>query len=185
MSGTVEHTTSNANTAGASPGLSWPLVALLREWTNHTEAATVELPHGMRGYQVLRTVVHDTPPTQAALATRLGIDRTVLTYLIDRYVDCGLVERRQDPADRRARRIVATTHGQHVLADVDGKVSAAEEQLLSGLRPTERTQFRELLERAAHNITPDEDRCAAVSQTLTARAAPAGRDEAAARQPDP
>src|SRR5699024_4300592 len=169
MSGTVEHTTSASDTAGTSPGLSWPLVALLREWTNRTEAATVELPHGMRGYQVLRTVVHDTPPTQAALASRLGIDRTVLTYLIDRYADCGLVERQRDPTDRRARRIVATHHGQRVLAGVDEKVSAAGEQLLAGLRPAERTRLRELLERAAHGLTPDEDRCAAVSGAVTSQ----------------
>src|SRR5699024_5895899 len=124
-----------------------------------------------------RTVVHDTPPTQAALATRLGIDRTVLTYLIDRYVDCGLVERQQDPADRRARRIVATPHGQQVLADVDGKVSEAEEQLRPGIRPTERTEFRELLHRAAHSITSDEDRCATVSRTVPSQTARTHRGE--------
>jgi hypothetical protein len=31
--------------------------------------------------------------------------------LLDRFVECDLVERRQEPADRRARRIVATDHG--------------------------------------------------------------------------
>lgn len=148
-------------------GLSWSLVALLREWSTRVEAATEELPQGMRGYQVLRVVVHDAPPTQAALAARLGIDRTVMTYLIDRYVECGFVERRQDPADRRARRIVATARGREVLADVDVRVAAAEEDLLSGLPPEDRVRFRDLLERAASSVTDDNDPCGVVARAMT------------------
>ncbi|MFK0044612.1 MarR family transcriptional regulator [Streptomyces sp. NPDC090741] len=40
------------------------------------------------------------------MATYLGIDRTVMTYLIDDLVTAGLVERRLNPADRRQRKIV-------------------------------------------------------------------------------
>ncbi|MBL0888440.1 MarR family winged helix-turn-helix transcriptional regulator [Myceligenerans indicum] len=156
-----------AAAAGPSLGLSWSLVALLREWSTRVDAATEELPQGMRGYQVLRVVVHDSPPTQAALAARLGIDRTVMTYLIDSYVECGLVERQQDPADRRARRIVATAHGRKVLAGVDVRVAAAEEDLLSGLPPEDRVLFRELLERAARGVTQDDDPCGVVARATT------------------
>lgn len=148
-------------------GLSWSLVALLREWSTLVEAATADLPHGMRGYQVLRVVVHDAPPTQASLAARLGIDRTVMTYLIDKYVECGFVERQQDPADRRARRIVATTRGREMLADVDVRVAGAEEDLLAGLPPEDRLRFRDLLERAAQGATEDEDPCGVVARAVT------------------
>jgi DNA-binding MarR family transcriptional regulator len=34
-----------------------------------------------------------------------------MTYLLDSLAEAGLVERRPDPADRRARRIVATARG--------------------------------------------------------------------------
>ncbi|RPF19892.1 DNA-binding MarR family transcriptional regulator [Myceligenerans xiligouense] len=152
---------------GPSLGLSWSLVALLREWSVRAEAATDELPHGMRGYQVLRVVVHDAPPTQASLAARLGIDRTVMTYLIDRYVECGFVERQQDPADRRARRIVATARGREMLADVDVRVADAEEDLLAGLPPADRVRFRDLLERAARGISEDDDPCGVVARAVT------------------
>ncbi|MBE1874465.1 winged helix-turn-helix transcriptional regulator [Myceligenerans sp. TRM 65318] len=152
---------------GPSLGLSWSLVALLREWSTRVEAATEDLPDGMRGYQVLRVVVHDAPPTQASLAARLGIDRTVMTYLIDRYVECGFVERRQDPADRRARRIVATARGRTKLAEVDVRVADAEEDLLSGLPPEDRVRFRDLLERAASSITEDDDPCGVVARAAT------------------
>lgn len=167
MSASIDTFTTAPETAAPSLGLSWSLVALLREWTTRIDAATADLPHGMRGYQALRVAVHDTPPTQAALAARLGIDRTVMTYLIDKYVECGFVERQQDPTDRRARRIVATPRGREILADVDVRVAAAEEDLLSGLDPTEREQFRDLLERAARGVTEDDDPCGVVARAVT------------------
>jgi DNA-binding MarR family transcriptional regulator len=144
--------------------LGWSLAALLREWSARVEGVAGDLPQGTRGYQVLAAVVHDAPPTQAALAARLGIDRTVMTYLIDAFEGCGLVERRQDPADRRARRIVATAHGRGVLEAVDARVRAAEAELLAGLAADERAALRALLERAADAVAHDEDRCAAVAR---------------------
>lgn len=154
--------------------LGWSLTVLLREWSARVEEVSRDLPHGVRGYQVLSAVVHEAPPTQAALAGRLGIDRTVMTYLLDKFEGCGLVERRQDPADRRARRIVPTDHGRRVLADLDARVAQAEDELLSGLVPEDRQVLMALLEHAATRAAPGEDRCAAV-----ARSAGAGRDPVA------
>jgi DNA-binding MarR family transcriptional regulator len=144
----------------------WALAALLREWSDRVEAAADELPHGSRGYLVLSAVVHAAPPTQAALASRLGIDRTVMTYLLDRFVDSGLVERQQDPADRRARRIVATDHGREVLAGLDARVAAAEDELLAELEPDERRTLRALLDRAADRVAPLDDRCAVIADAI-------------------
>jgi MarR family transcriptional regulator for hemolysin len=145
--------------------LGWPLTALLREWHALVDAVSSELPHGVRGYQVLSAVVHEGPPTQAALAARLGIDRTVMTYLLDKFVECGLVERRQDPADRRARRIVPTEHGRRVLADLDARVARAEDDLLADLAPEDRRTLAALLEHAATAAAPGDDRCAAVARS--------------------
>ncbi|GII04431.1 hypothetical protein Pta02_64390 [Planobispora takensis] len=151
----------------ASPStLGWSLGVLLREWSDRVEKVSRDLPHGVRGYQVLAAVVHDAPPTQASLAARLGIDRTVMTYLLDKFVQCGLLERRQDPVDRRARRIVPTDQGRRVLADLDAAVAGAEDELLSGLAPGERRVLLALLEHAASGTAPDEDRCAAVARTI-------------------
>ncbi|AEG45659.1 MarR family winged helix-turn-helix transcriptional regulator [Isoptericola variabilis] len=152
----------------SSTVLGWALAALLREWSTRVEAVTADLPHGPRGYRVLAAVVHDSPPTQAALASMLGIDRTVMTYLLDRFVECDLVERRQDPADRRARRVVATEHGRRVLADLDARVAAAEEQLLEGLEPADRDALRTLLARAATAAAPGDDPCGIVARFLDA-----------------
>ncbi|WP_169949184.1 MarR family winged helix-turn-helix transcriptional regulator [Microbispora sp. H11081] len=151
----------------STPGsvLGWSLTVLLREWSARVEDISRDLPHGVRGYQVLSAVVHDAPPTQAALAARLGIDRTVMTYLLDRFEGCDLLERRQDPADRRARRIVPTEHGRRVLADLDARVARAEEELLAGLPAEDRRVLMALLEHAASGAAPGEDRCAAVARS--------------------
>lgn len=107
------------------------------------------LPHGVRGYQVLSTVVHEDVPSQLALAERLGIDRTVMTYLIDDLVRAGLVERQPNPADRRQRKIVATADGARTLAGLEEKAGEAEDAVLAALEPGERKTFRAMVQRVA------------------------------------
>ncbi|MFI6425399.1 MarR family winged helix-turn-helix transcriptional regulator [Promicromonospora sp. NPDC050880] len=157
-------TTAGTTTTGAHSLFGWSLASLLREWSARVDAAADDLPQGTRGYQLLTAVVHADLPSQAALAASLGIDRTVMTYLLDAFESCGLVERQRDPADRRARRIVATERGQEVLAAMDARVAAAEDELLAGLEPGQRTLLRELLERAALGNGPDADPCRTVVQ---------------------
>ena len=144
--------------------LGWSLGTLLRGYREHVNAAIGEFPHGQRGYETMCAVVRGDQPSQLALATHLGIDRTVMTYLLDAFEGCGLVERQLDPADRRARRIVATDKGLEVLAAMQARVAAAEEELLSGLEPDQRLLLRHLLERAATGTGPDDDPCRTVVQ---------------------
>lgn len=47
----------------------------------------------------------------AAIAQRLGISRAVVTGLLDRLEERGLIKREPDPADRRRLRVVMTTSG--------------------------------------------------------------------------
>ncbi|MFE9923145.1 MarR family winged helix-turn-helix transcriptional regulator [Streptomyces sp. NPDC005774] len=171
---TVREQSQGRSRDGEPSMLGWSLTVLLREWSARVERASRDLPHGVRGYQVLAAVVRQAPPTQAALAARLGIDRTVMTYLLDRFEECGLVERRPDPADRRARRIEPTDHGRAVLADLDTRVEEAEDELLAGLPAEDRRVLLALLEHAATGASPGEDRCAAVADTLSPKETGAG-----------
>src|SRR5204862_8339718 len=52
--------------------------------------------------------------TQLALAQHLGVDRTVMTYLIDDLEAAKLIERRPDPTDRRADRKSTRLNSSHV-----------------------------------------------------------------------
>ncbi|WP_017581199.1 MarR family winged helix-turn-helix transcriptional regulator [Nocardiopsis valliformis] len=151
---------------GAS-NLGWSLAVLLRRWHEHTEAALADLPHGSRGYHVLAAAARGDAPTQAALAERLLIDRSVMTYLIDDLESADLVRRRPDPGDRRVRRVCPTEHGNEVLARANTMVEHIEERVLGGLDPDTRALFHAAAARAATAVqesSPDTDPCAAVIQ---------------------
>jgi DNA-binding MarR family transcriptional regulator len=136
-------------TCTLSNDLGWALGTIFRAYVKAAHEALDDLPGGPRGYQVLATA-GDEHGSQLALAQHLGVDRTVMTYLLDDLEAAGLIERRPDPADRRARRIVATRRGHDTLTRLDQRLRAAEEQLLSGLDADEDRQvFRRLLRRLA------------------------------------
>jgi DNA-binding MarR family transcriptional regulator len=108
---------------------------------------------------VLTACAREEPPTQLALARRLGVDRTVMTHLIDDLERAGLVERRPDPADRRARRIVVTEPGGALLAVLDRRLADVEDVVLGPLDPAERRTLRALLSRVAVAGCPPADAC--------------------------
>jgi DNA-binding MarR family transcriptional regulator len=169
--------------------LGWSLGMVLRRWHERVEESLRDLPHGSRGYHILGVVVHEEVPTQGALASRLAIDRTVLTYVIDDLENAGLIKRELDPRDRRARRLVATAKGREALASAEHRVAHAEEFVLSGLPAEQRSAFRAAAERAAeaiHTAAPETDPCAAVEDALTSapRARGARGRTRQARQPE-
>ena len=78
--------------------LGWGLAVVFRAYVKAADAVTEGIPGGHRGYQVLVAAARDEPGSQAALAQRLGIDRTVMTYLLDDLEAADLVARQPDPA---------------------------------------------------------------------------------------
>jgi DNA-binding MarR family transcriptional regulator len=164
MSATSEAVSSADRLAG---DLGWGLAVLFRGYVKATDAVTEGLPGGHRGYQVLSAAARDEPGSQAALAARLGIDRTVMTYLLDDLVKADLVERRQDPCDRRTRLVVATDHGRAVLAGLDARFALAEQHILAGLSPADQEAFRALLAILAKHVNdpdPVANACEAVAE---------------------
>jgi DNA-binding MarR family transcriptional regulator len=132
--------------------LGWGLAVLFRGYVKAADAVTEGLPGGHRGYQVLSAAARDEPGSQAALAARLGIDRTVMTYLLDDLVKADLVERRPDPCDRRTRLVVATDHGRTILAELDKRFWRAEQHILGSLSPEDQAVFRTLLATLATHV---------------------------------
>jgi DNA-binding MarR family transcriptional regulator len=72
-----------------------------------------------------------------------------MTYLLDELEGAGLVARRPDPADRRARQVLLTDAGCARLCDLERRLRDAEDQLLAPLEPAERDVLRALLQRLA------------------------------------
>lgn len=143
--------------------LGWALGAVLRSWQRATTTAVSQLPGGPRGYQVLSMATGGPCGTQAAMAERLGLDRTVMTHLIDDLEVNGLVERIPDPADRRARRVSLTKAGRSAYAAAAAQVAAVERSVLAGLDDQSVELFRSLLHRAASSVEDQpHDACEAV-----------------------
>jgi hypothetical protein len=67
------------------------------------EGAVADLPSGARGYLVLVAADDGEPRSQLAIARQLGIDRTIMTYLVDALVEQHLIERHLDAHNRRVR----------------------------------------------------------------------------------
>jgi DNA-binding MarR family transcriptional regulator len=122
--------------------LGWGLGMIFRAYVKEAHAAVADLPGGPRGYQVLSAAAQGAVASQLALAQHLGVDRTVMTYLLDDLEAAGLIERRPDPADRRARRIVATEQGDELLAHLNDRLRGTEAHLLAPLGTEEQDAFR-------------------------------------------
>lgn len=115
-----------------------------------------DLPGGPRGYQLLVAIEDGRPTSQLALARRLVVDKTAMTYLVDDLEAAGLVTRRPDPADRRVRQVVATPAGRAGLHRTRGALRAVEEQVLAALPAQDALRLRELLVAVARSIGTSE-----------------------------
>jgi MarR family transcriptional regulator for hemolysin len=74
---------------------------------------------------------------QSELADMLDLQPITLTRLIDRLCDAGLVERRGDPDDRRAKRLFLTPAAQPVMDRLHILGEELMGQALDGLEPEE------------------------------------------------
>jgi MarR family transcriptional regulator for hemolysin len=70
---------------------------------------------------------------QADLAELLDIQPITLTRLVDRLCDSGLIERRADPNDRRAKRLFLTPQAKPVMDRLDALATSMLTDVLEGL----------------------------------------------------
>jgi DNA-binding MarR family transcriptional regulator len=139
-----------------------------RSYAQASTAVLEGLPGGSRGYHVISDAVHGRAGSQVQLAQRHGVNKTVMTYLLDDLEAAGLVERRPDPTDRRNRVILATGRGRELWEGVQRQLREVEKQVLSPLGADEQQLFRALLTRlAAEHADPTVDPCA-VGQEIQA-----------------
>ncbi|MEV4826582.1 MarR family winged helix-turn-helix transcriptional regulator [Micromonospora sp. NPDC049274] len=156
--------------------LGWMLGIVFRGYVRAAEHALTDFPGGPRGYQVLTAAATGPARNQGAIAEELGIDRTVLTYLIDDLERPGFVARRADPTDRRSRLVDVTDAGRAAREQRRGALRQVEAHLLGALTPAESATLRALLQRVACStqaIDPLRDLCQAVAEVRPEPAAPA------------
>ncbi|MEU8379847.1 MarR family winged helix-turn-helix transcriptional regulator [Streptosporangium sp. NPDC048865] len=130
---------------GLHHDLHW-VFARLKQGLATAETAAVR-EHGMTlwGYTVLMAVVEAPARTQLALAQAVSVDKSKLVLILDELEDAGLVRRRPDPADRRARIIEATPEGDRALKAARADIETIENRLLADLAPSARTTLQSAL----------------------------------------
>jgi DNA-binding MarR family transcriptional regulator len=112
--------------------------------------------HGlsMWAYIVLSHLAHQPAGTQLALAEAIHYDKTRLIGLLDELERDGLITRKPDPADRRARTVGLTPAGRARHAAAQADVRAMEDEFLGDLSATDRERLRRVLSRLAPERQP-------------------------------
>jgi DNA-binding MarR family transcriptional regulator len=98
-------------------------------------------------YAALSYLFDEPDIDQNGLAARLGVDRTSAGQIVDQMESKGLVERRINGADRRARLLRLTAKGSKLRERLRPKAHLVQAKLLAPLTPTEREILLELLVR--------------------------------------
>jgi DNA-binding MarR family transcriptional regulator len=84
---------------------------------------------------------------QRRLAEAMGVDRNNASLLLEQLEMKGLVLRRINGADRRARELFLTRKGKALCHRLRPEIRSANERILSPLTPTEREVFLDMLVR--------------------------------------
>jgi DNA-binding MarR family transcriptional regulator len=83
--------------------------------------------------------------TSKQLGQRTKLDSANLTGILDRLEAMGLVERRPNPADRRAILICLSRKGKKVASDVHSVIQKANRELLTGFGAQEERGLKAML----------------------------------------
>jgi DNA-binding MarR family transcriptional regulator len=135
------------------PALAGRLGYLLKHARERRGELTAEVlaPFGVTGRQVAVLIAVDdrVPLSQQEVARRLGVDRTTMVDLVDELEAKGLVQRRQDPADRRRNVVALTPAGTSALDGASRATRDAERRFLAELSGAQAAAFREALRAVA------------------------------------
>jgi len=102
--------------------------------------------------RLLLSLERNDAQNQAFHAERLEVEPITLTRIVDRMEEAGWIERRPDPADRRARILHLTGKAKKVVEQLDNTVEQLFEDVLQGLDASDQEKLRTLLDRIGANL---------------------------------
>lgn len=122
----------------------WKAFDTLRE---HAQRHIHSLGIGISDFGVLEIVLHKGPTPVNAIGSLIRLTSGSITTAVDRLERKGLVERRNDPGDRRTRVVHLTSAGRKLISCAFADHEAALERATAGLTPAEQAQAIELLKK--------------------------------------
>ena len=90
---------------------------------------------------------------QSALAALLELEPMTVCRHVDRMVAAGLVERRQDPKDRRARQLFTTAKCRELMEPMRSRAARVFEDAQAGLSEVERRTLTDALATVIGNLS--------------------------------
>lgn len=105
-----------------------------------------------REFALLRTVATSEGVTQQAIAKQMGVAPSRMVAFVDSLEERGLLDRRQNPDDRRARALFLTPEGRELLKRAFAVAVEHEQRLRSELSHEEREQLLDLLARVGAQL---------------------------------
>lgn len=94
--------------------------------------------------------------TASQLVEQLCTQPATVTKMLNRMEKSGVIERRPDPADGRARRIYLTAHGHALQAQTAAQLAALEQQTQAALSTVEQAELYRLLGKVLSVLQTDE-----------------------------
>lgn len=121
---------------------------LRRRFDERVRALGVTRPQ----WRVLVTLSRNEGANQGSLADLLEVEPITLCRMIDRLEEAELVERRRDPADRRAWQIFLTPSALPLIEQLRAHADAVMNHALAGADEAEQAQLAATLERLRANL---------------------------------
>ncbi len=97
------------------------------------------------------------PVRQKDLAASLVLDGSSVVRLLDALEAAGLIERREESADRRAKIITVTSRGLSIIDQVEAASREVRNATLIGLSGNEIALATQVLELVCHNLANQQD----------------------------
>jgi DNA-binding MarR family transcriptional regulator len=114
----------------------------------HARAISLTLPQ----CKVLIRLENNEGVSQARLAELTDVDAMTMVRILDRMEAEGLLERRPDPADRRARCMYLTAKAKPLLDEIWRLGDLTRSEVFAGIRKAELNAFMDVLERMDDNL---------------------------------
>lgn len=108
-------------------------------------------------WTILGHIFHNESLRFIDIAQLLQVEPPHITTLIDLLQKKKLVERKDDPTDRRAKRIFLTQKAETLVPDIEIELSSKMNLLLEGIKPEEMTVYFRVLEAIINNGTKLEE----------------------------
>jgi MarR family transcriptional regulator, transcriptional regulator for hemolysin len=124
-----------------------------RRYVNRFEVRAAEIPLNLAQAKALVRLEKNEGVSQARLAELAEVDPMTMVRILDRMEAEGLLERRPDPADRRARCLYLTAKAKPILDEIWRLSDEIRAEIFAGVSKEERERFMGVLERLYVNIS--------------------------------